>query len=145
MEKAKAADNLDFYCVDCAQKISSELGEHINRGRLSSSDAVNAVGKSLSVLQNSGVYAFLLYVTVKKNSGTRTERRVSAAVDENIIGKRGGESLLRLPDVDLPIASANNALEAGKILSQNLSNLFFAKELIGRCLIYAKNQVRALH
>ncbi|MFQ6041889.1 MAG: hypothetical protein ACE5PV_13610 [Candidatus Poribacteria bacterium] len=144
MRNIQSADNLDFYCVDYAQKISSALSEHIDRGRLSAADAEHALGKTLSVLHNSGVYAFCLHITYTRNSGARAERRISEAVDNNLFGQRGAATLLRTSDVDLPITSANNALEAGKILSQNLDNLFLAKELIQRCLIYARHHVKAL-
>lgn len=137
-------ENYDFFCVDFAKRLVDDVSVDINKNIFSSGEVENSITKGLSVLYNNGLYAFLLYMVWKKNTGTRVERRVYGLVDQYLVGETGASSLLRIKEMNLPLAEAKDPLEAGKTLSQNFDNLLFAKELLGRTLAYARYQTKGL-
>ena len=137
-------ENYDFFCVDFAKRLADDIGEDIAKNIFSSGEVENAITRALNVLHNNGLYAFLLYMVWKKNSGTRVERRLFSLVDQYLVGNSGAQSLLRLREMGFSLSGAKDPLEAGKQLSQDIDNLLFAKDLLARTLAYARYQVKGM-
>jgi len=134
-------ENLDFYCVDYAQRIVQNLTT--GPEKVSGDDIAHLATRLLSVLHENGVYAYMLYVVWKRYNGTRIERRVTAQLDDLLVGEPGSYSLLRLDAVGLNLEKARDTLEAGKALARDLEALFLAKELLARTLTYVRYQAKA--
>jgi hypothetical protein len=141
MPAAPTIENLDFYCVDYAKRVVDTL---TTTERVAADEVAHLITKLLSILHANGLYAYLLYVIWKKHSGTGVERKIAAALDRLLVGQPGEHSLLRIEPIGLPLNAAKDALEAGKTLSQNLNDLFLARDLLDRTLVYARYQAKGL-
>ncbi|MDM8526689.1 hypothetical protein QUF58_00640 [Anaerolineales bacterium HSG24] len=128
--------NLDFYCVDFAQHIADTLLKEDNP--VSGDDVAQFATRFLGILHANGLYATLLYTVWKRYNGTKRERRVAAAVDEQLVGKPGQQSLLRLDAMQFSLNESQDALAVGRTLSQNLENIFLAKDLLNRTMTYVR-------
>jgi len=137
-------ENLDFYCVDYAQRLADGLKPAMQKYRFRGGDVENVITKALGVLQQNGVYAFITFVVWKKHNGTRAERETAARMDELLLGQPNSDALLRLEPMSLNLGRAKQLLDIGKALSEDLDTLLFAKELLGRTLIYARYHAKAL-
>ncbi len=136
----KAIENLDFYCVDYAKRIVDSLttGEKAVPG----SEISHLATKLLSVLHENGLYAALLFILWKRYNGTRTERRVTSVFEDLLVGKPGQHALLRLEQIGLPLKDVEDSVEVGRTLSRELENLFLAKDLLDRTLVYVRYQAK---
>ncbi|MFQ6089406.1 MAG: hypothetical protein ACE5K0_10960 [Candidatus Methanofastidiosia archaeon] len=89
----------------------------------------NIIQKSLGVLQEDGVFAFYLFIeSLKKKDEKHLAEKISTEIgnflsDMNLIG--------------------NWSLDAFKSLGSNLNDLFLAKTLIEKTLIYALYHAKA--
>jgi hypothetical protein len=144
MAEYENIENFDFYCTDYAQRMVDDVKPAMKKFRFGGGDIETVITKSLSVLQRNGVYAFITFVVWKKNNGTRAERETCAKMEELVIGQPGDQTLLRLDVMHLNLGNKRYPLDIGQMLSKDLDALLFAKELIGRTLIYARYHAKAL-
>lgn len=94
------------------------------------------INKCLGVLQEDGVYAFFLYL----KSRSKTELKISEK-----ISKKAYELLTQDYSFGRLKESNNDHLEfVRKKLGNRLDDLFFAKELLERALVYARYHAKAL-
>ena len=136
-----AIENLDFYCVDYAQRVAGNLMQGDNR--VPGEDVAQLVTRLLSILHENGVYASLLYVVWKRYNGTKRERRVATIVEDLLVGKPGEDSLLRLDALSFSLKDSADALAVGKTLSKNLEELFLAKDILNRTLTYLRYHAKS--
>ncbi len=92
----------------------------------------NVIQKSLGVLQEDGIFAFIIYLTSKQGG----EKEVA---EEIIKGIR-----ILLKDKIKIMANNNDLIEEFKKLGNNMNNMLLAKDLIERTLIYARYHAKAL-
>jgi len=92
----------------------------------------NVIQKSLGVVQEDGIFAFIIYLKSIKRAG---EKDVAEKIIENI------KKLLQ----DMEIITHNNDdIEEFKKLGEDMNNMLLAKDLIERTLIYARYHAKAL-
>jgi hypothetical protein len=99
----------------------------------------NIIQKSLGVLQEDGVFAFILYVKAKgafKTKDCKEEDKVARSIRLQVC------SLLKEQGIDLfndtlDLDNQKNVIEAFKSLGEGLDSLLLAKALIEKTLIYA--------
>lgn len=127
--------NLDFYCVDYAQRVADQLME---KDRVPGDDVAQLVTRLLSILHENGVYGALLYVVWKRYNGTRRERQVASAIEDLLVGKPGELTLLRLEAMSFSLSGSEDTLAVGKTLSLSLEELFAAKDILNRTLTYLR-------
>ncbi|MGQ9631545.1 MAG: hypothetical protein ACUVXI_14725 [bacterium] len=137
-------ENYDFFCVDFSKRILDAVTPMVAEKEARYSEVENIVTKSLGVLQENGLYAFLLYLVWRENNGTKGERRVAGAINEHIIGRPGDQTLLRLNEIGLPLSEADHPLDVGRKLCESLDDLFFARDLIERTLTYVRYNAKGL-
>ncbi|ODS37862.1 MAG: hypothetical protein A7315_03520 [Candidatus Altiarchaeales archaeon WOR_SM1_79] len=113
-------NNLDYLCAEKGQEIPK------------SKDDETIIQKALGVLQEDGVYAFVIFLESKKEDKTAKkilEKIAELFSDENI----------KLTDN----ATKENIREKILELTKNIDNIFFAKDIIERTLIYARYHAKA--
>jgi len=137
-------ENLDFYCVDYAQRVIGNLKVKAPPLKLTGDEVAHQVSKLLNVLYNNGLYACLLYLSWKVMEGTPKEKTVASLLESQLIGRRGEPTLLRLEPIALPIKEAGDSLEAGRLLSQDLDDLFLARDLLARTLMYVRYHAKTM-
>jgi hypothetical protein len=122
-------DNLDLECATCAQEIAEVVGEE------------NTIGKALGVLQENGVYAFYLYLlALEKKSKYKDKSRSIINQSTKLLR---GSGLIANSEVDMTIR-ADNVKGLLTPLAERLDQLFFAKQLLERTLVYARYHAKAL-
>jgi hypothetical protein len=129
-------ENLDFYCVDYAQRVADQLMHRDDR--VPGDDVAQTVTRLLSILHENGVYGALLYVVWKRYNGTRRERQVASVIEDLLVGKPGELSLLRLEQMSFSLSESKDTLAVGKTLSLSLEELFMAKDVLNRTLTYLR-------
>jgi len=115
-----AQNNLDYLCAKYGQGIPS----------IPKNDEENIIQKSLGVLQEDGLFAFLLFLESKNNDVNKRIKNKTAQL---------------LHEVGLT-NDANDTNMREKILeiTKNIDEMFLAKNLIERTLIYARYHSKAL-
>jgi hypothetical protein len=116
-------NNLDLECAATAADIARVVRDE------------GIIGKALGVLQEDGVYAFFLYLLSleKKKEG----KNARCIIDQATI------LLGKYKPVESAPVKADNLLENIKRLADNLDDLFLAKDLLERTLIYARYHAKA--
>lgn len=119
--------NLDLKCAATAQQIAQKLeGEEL-------------VGKVLGILQEDGVYACFLYLFSRKDehgAGDIFNNLLTLLYNSECpLGLTDAEKISKLEYSDLPRVIGR--------LGENLDQLFFAKEIMERTLIYTRYNVKA--
>lgn len=111
-------NNLDYLCAKYGQDIPK------------SKEDENIIQKSLGVLQEDGLFAFILFLESKNNDVNKRIKNKTAQL---------------LHEVGL-INDANDTNMREKILeiTKNIDDMFLAKDLIERTLIYARYHAKAL-
>lgn len=137
-------ENLDFYCVDYAQRVIGNLKAKAPPARLTGDEVAHFASKLLNVLYNNGLYACLLYLGWKATEGTPGEKLVASLLESQLVGSRGDPALLRLEPIALPIKEAGDSLEAGRLLSKDLDDLFLARDLLARTLMYVRYHAKTM-
>ena len=113
--------NLDYKCVECAQKIS----------KIQDSNLENNLRKALGVLQEDGVYAMFLWLEEKDKSKT-IRKELTELINEGEIKKyflNDSESF-NIEDFD-------KFCEKLREIAKDIDKLFFMKKLLARTLTYA--------
>lgn len=112
-------DNSDFKCAYYAKEIAEVVKEEA------------LIGKVLGVLQENGVYAFYLYaLSLKEKAKAIVNQSSKLLKAHDLIGNNEVTSF-NVKDIIAP-------------LTNNIDNLFFAKELLERMLVYARYHAKAL-
>ena len=122
--------NLDRLCAEYGYQIANEVHKAIGKS------AENHITKSLGVLQEDGVYAFLLYQT----SRGKTEKPGADRLKEQ------ATALLKETEIK-PFDTITDSLEAVRAkdgLANNLDELLLAKRLLEQTLIYARYHAKVL-
>jgi len=131
--------NLDFLCANYGQSVVKSTEDIVQQ----KNEIENMLQKSLGILHEDGLYAFTVYLDSE------------GAFKDNVQGK---EKVVKeiLKNVWNLLMDSNVALVKGdckrdvvypelqKLLSEDLNELFLAKDLIEKCLIYARYHARAL-
>jgi len=111
----------------CAEKAS----EIINTVQADKNKIENLITKSLGVLQEDGVYAFLLYLEANKEKD----------ITQKVI--QGCKELLKEDKIKL--ITKDDILEAVREeLASDIDKLLLAKQLLERTLVYARYHTKAL-
>jgi len=117
-------DNLDFQCAAKAQKMAEGVEE-------------NTIRSALGVLQEDGIYACFLYLLSQKDKGGARH------VFNNAL------ELLKEVRCQIDLSKETNKVTVGDLprifqkLGENLDQLFFAKDMLERTLIYARYHCKA--
>jgi len=117
--------NLDYVCMEQAQKIISSLDD-----RKKLKDLENNLRKSLGVLQEDGVYAMFLWLE-EKDKEKRILRELRGLLNESIIKK------YVLNNSQISDDKFETLCKAMKEISKDIDNLLFVKKIFERTLIYA--------
>ena len=113
--------NLDYKCVECAQKIS----------KIQDSNLENNLRKALGVLQEDGVYAMFLWLEEKDKSKT-IRKKLTELINEGEIKK------YFLNDSEgFNIEDFDKFCEKLREIAKDIDKLFFMKKLLARTLTYA--------
>mgnify|MGYP001772477645 CR=1 FL=1 len=119
--------NLDKICAEFAQKIAKELSQSFNNNPKKAEILIN---KALGVLQEQGLYAFVLFC-------------MSRGKDE----KDGAEKLKTLTGEllkdELKLIGNGDILNEIINLSANLDSLMLAIQVLEKTLIYARYHAKA--
>ena len=134
--------NLDFLCARYGQEIVKSI-ESMER-EVRKSDIENMLQKSLGILQEDGIYAFTVYLdsegAFKDDADGRDKEKVVKGILKNVW------SLLS----DTSVALVNGECMRDVVytelqrLSEDLDKLFLAKDLIEKCMVYARYHAKAL-
>ena len=116
--------NVDMICADYGSKIAD---------RINNSDE-SLVNKSLGVLQEEGVYAFFLFLAAQAKDKENTP---AYCIQKDIFDllKVFFQSIKDSQEDILSIVRNN--------LAEDLNNLFLAKAIIERTLVYARYHLKA--
>ena len=122
--------NLDFLCSNCAQAIV-ELASN-NKKELE-----NRITNALGVLQEDGVYSFYLFLKYRK-----MDQPTEPGSSQWPVWQKMAE-LLRNDEIGQPLS---NEIDDRAVieLTNNLSNLLLAKQILERVLIFARYGLRSL-
>lgn len=113
--------NLDYKCVECAQKIS----------KIQDSNLENNLRKALGVLREDGVYAMFLWLEEKDKSKT-IRKELTELINEGEIKK------YFLNDSEgFNIEDFDKFCEKLREIAKDIDKLFFMKKLLARTLTYA--------
>lgn len=99
----------------------------------------NIIQKSLGVLQEDGVFAFILYVKSKgafKTKDRKEEDKIAGSIKLQVCGLLKEEGINLFRDTIDP-DNQGSVIEAFKSLGEGLDSLLLAKALIEKTLIYA--------
>jgi len=139
--------NLDQLCARFGYDIAQEVYKMFEE---KATDTENLITKSLGVLQEHGVYAFLLYLAsqIKEKKGDKKDKRSDAArALANQAAKFLQHKWLELIKVDDGKDAYKKAMEEIRReggLASRLNDLLLAKRLLEQALIYARYHAKAL-
>jgi len=121
-------NNIDYICAKYGQEIVKKVEKK--------KEMKNLIQKSLGILQEDGVYAFVVY--------SDSEGAFKNGMANKILSKTF--ELLKDNNINLVEGNyeRNEVYEQIRKLSENIDDLFFAKDLIERTLIYARYHAKAL-
>ncbi|OKY78317.1 MAG: CRISPR-Cas system related protein, small subunit of CASCADE complex [Candidatus Methanohalarchaeum thermophilum] len=146
--------NLDAQCAEIGREIVFKSKEIAS----STSDIENTIQKALGVLQEDGIYAFTVYLDSEGGFKGRDDRR-------NVENEILNNSLWILDDnFNLNTHTQENSSDESEVqgssrglkekkevfdelndfLSSNLDNIFLAKDILEKTLIYARYHAKAL-
>jgi hypothetical protein len=110
--------NLEVECAIAAEKIAKEADD-------------KTITDALGVLEEQGVYAFFLFVSIEK--------------DKRPALKKHCIEFLRKQPNEKPFLNSeiNNDLTALQELSKDINKLLFAKQLLSQTLIFARYHAKA--
>ena len=123
--------NLDLLCAKYGQKIAEKVSTTEN---YNAKKAVVLITKTLSVLQEQGLYAFVLFCESKKDIDSSAAKEIQILV---------GEILKELSLIEGKSNLLDELLKEDSLLSK-LDELLFAIEIIEKSLIYARFHAKAL-
>ncbi len=122
-------NNLDYLCAKCGQEIVEKAEKK--------KEMKNLIQKSLGILQEDGVYAFVVYLD---SEGAFKNGKVANRILSKIFELFTGDNTKLIEG----IYERENVYKQIQKLSENIDNLFLAKDLIERTLIYARYHSKAL-
>lgn len=111
-------NNLDYFCA--------EYGMEIAKCAKCKSDETT-IQKSLGVIQEDGLFAFILYLESKNDACIR--KKIAQLLNKVELTQNANEKNLR-----------KNIQE----ITRNLDGMFLAKDLIEKTLVYARYHAKAL-
>lgn len=129
--------NLDYECAKFGQKIP--LTDLTDVRRIKSTNE-NLITKALGVLQEDGVYAFMIYLS----SGGAFDSELDD--DEKVARSILYESVQILKELDILKGDfeRENIYTQFRELTKNLDQLLFVKDILERTLIYARYHAKSL-
>lgn len=120
---------LDMKCAEAGKEIADSVFAIVKEKNKTES----LITKSIGVLQEDGVYAFFLYLASQKSQHADDMRKNAYKILKQ-------DSVMKYV-----LGAENDELKAiRKKLASNLDDLFFAKELLERTLVYARYHAKAL-
>lgn len=131
------ANNLDQLCAQYGYAMCQAVGDAFKTkdGKADKAKTENHITKSLSVLQEDGVYAFFLYqASRKKDGGSALSVQAHDLLKQASIKPFDSQS-----DSLLAVRGGN-----GEGLADDLDQLLLAKRLLEQALIYARYHAKAL-
>lgn len=124
---------LDMKCAEYGNMIVEEIGNASEKNKIES-----MITKALGVLQEDGLYAFALYSKAKSREENTEKKTAKLLYDKTF-------ELLKTDTIGILTGDCNDLLIGiRENLSSNLDNLFLAKELLERTLVYARYHAKAL-
>jgi hypothetical protein len=123
--------NLDSLCAQHGYEIVHTVAPNGNLPKGDRAKLENTITKSLGALQENGVYAFFLYLEYRKGETGSPETKSQVL------------NLLRHAKVNL-LSSGNDPFPALQQLTNDLDNLFLARQILEQTLIYARYHAKAL-
>lgn len=127
--------NLDLLCFEHGTKIPI-LGNEKNE---------NIIQKSLGVLEENGIFAFILFLGAKgafKNNNLKKEEKIARNIKEKICELLKKQEINLLKD-NINTNDQKEVIDAFRSIGENLNKLFLAKMLIEKTLIYALYHAKA--
>lgn len=119
-------NNLDLLCAETGSNLIKSLEKKVEKKKIE-----NLVTKSLGVLQENGVYAFFLFVKASN------EEKIAKEIDIQC------NKLLRREEVRL-IHSDDVLAAVRDELTEDIDNLFLAKQLLEKAMVYARYHAKAI-
>ena len=127
--------NLDLLCFEHGTKIPI-LGNEKNE---------NTIQKPLGVLEENGIFAFILFLGAKgafKNNNLKKEEKIARNIKEKICDLLKKQEINLLKD-NINTNDQKEVIDAFRSIGENLNKLFLAKMLIEKTLIYALYHAKA--
>jgi hypothetical protein len=125
MEEVETMLNLDYKCMEYAQKIILKMpGDKIK-------NTENNIRKSLGVLQEDGVYAMFLWLE-DKDKEKKIRKNLTDLLNESEISKYFLSGLDKFPDNDF-----KKFCEKLKRAAKDIDELLFMKKILERTLTYS--------
>jgi len=120
-------ENLDRLCA----KYGFEFTQEVNKSFKDASKTENLLTKALGVLQEQGLYAFILYCKSREQKGALEIRKITKKILKDELKLIGNKSLLE------EISKENG-------LASKLEGLILSIQVLEKALIYARYHAKAL-
>lgn len=125
-------ENLDRLCAEFGYKYAKDVTNAINKD---ADKAENLITKVLGVLQEQGLYAFVLFC----KSRSDTEKKGAVVIEKITKELFKDEQLHLVSDSDLM-----EEIRKNNGLASNLENLVLAIKVLEKSLIYARYHAKAM-
>ncbi|MHA1490938.1 MAG: hypothetical protein ACTSRI_14990 [Promethearchaeota archaeon] len=123
-------DNLDYLCAKYGQEIPRDV---TITDKLTMKDVENLIRNSLGVLQEDGLFAFVIFLQSK-------EKKKEDPIVKAIFSRC--DKLLK--DAEISGNKNKDIREKFLEITKDIDIMFLVKSIIERCLIYSLYQARAL-
>ncbi len=125
-------ENLDRLCAEFGYKYATDVTDAINKD---ADKAENLITKVLGVLQEQGLYAFVLFCKSRRD----TEKKGAVVIEKITKELFKDEQLHLVGDGDLM-----EEIRKNNGLASNLENLVLAIKVLEKSLIYARYHAKAM-
>src|SRR5579884_2320979 len=126
-------ENLDRLCAQSGYQMACDTHKAVGK------NAENLITKSLAVLQESGIYAFFLYL---KSRG-KTESKGAEQLTDSAVQLFKKIPIRPFDNLEDPLEAVRGGGEH-KGLGESLDDYLLAKSLLQQALIYARYHAKAL-
>ena len=127
--------NLDAECAEVGRSIVKSLEEKHEKNKIK-----NSINNSLGVLQEDGIYAFTVYLGSEDNS----DGEIANEILRRNLKILDNKFDLNTPTDDKLKEKEDVFEELNGFLSEDLDEIFLAKDLMEKTLIYARYHAKAL-